>query len=337
VAAADHSRRRLVLLGDGRWAATALRHVSVRHEVAAVVGRVQPTDDSLARACASLGLPLHHPADINHPDCLRWLASLEPGLLLSISYDQIFAAPLLEPGRPPVLNLHAGHPATARGRAVLTWQLLDGARSVDVAVMRVTRGIDRGPVLALSSVALDDGDDYGAALEKVCAVLPGLLDRAFAALEEGGEAPVPGPPAATRAAYHPRRLPGDEWLDWSRGSRELLRQVRALAPPNCGARTRLGNRDLWVLRAEACGEPPAGAGAPGAVVGKDRRLGALVRTGDGALWVTRLRDGQGEAVDPATLRLSDRLGGALLAEVEDLRGRVARLEARLAALEGCAP
>jgi methionyl-tRNA formyltransferase len=337
VAAADDSRRRLVLLGDGRWATTALRHLAARHEVVAVVERLQPTDDSLAKACAEQGLQARRPADINHPETTRWLASLEPHLLLSVSYDQIFAAPLLEPDRPPVLNLHAGHPATTRGRAVLTWQLLDGAAQVDVCVMRVTRGIDRGPVLALSSVSLDGDDDYGAALDKVCAVIPGLLDRALAALAHGPVAASDAASRPRRPVYHPRRLPGDEWLDWSRESQVLLRQIRALAPPNCGARTRLGGRSLWVLRAAPCGDPPTGAGAPGAVVGKDRRLGALVRTGDGAVWLSHLRDERGEDVDPSTLRLSGRLGGSTMAEVESLRERVARLEERLALLEGARP
>jgi methionyl-tRNA formyltransferase len=337
VAAAEQSRRRLVLLGDGRWACAALRHLVLHHDVVAVVERLHPTDDSFARTLRSLDLASTRFPDINHPDAVSWLASHKPDLLLSVSYDQIFTAPLLGPDCPPVLNLHAGNPGTARGRAVLTWQLLDGAGQVDVGVMRVTRGIDRGPLLALVSVPLDGKDDYGAALDKVCASIPGLLDAALGKLVPGTTGAESDRDAATVAVYHPRRLPGDEWLDWTRGSRELLRQVRALAPPNCGARTRLGGRSLRVLRAEACPDHPAGTGAFGAVVGKARRRGVLVRTGDGALWLTDLRDEDGSPFPLSGLRLSDRLGGSLLAEVELLRGRVALLEERLSALEGGAP
>lgn len=336
MAAADESRRRLVLLGDGRWAVAALRHLITRHEVVAVVERLHPTDDSLSRALAALGLATFRPADINHPDCVHWLSSLRPHLLFSVSYDQIFREPLLAPDRPPVLNLHAGNPVKARGRAVLTWQLLDGAEEVDLSVMRVTRGVDRGPVLAKSAVPLAEDDDYGAALDKVCAAIPGLLDASLEALDAGTGVDGMGEEGTCRAVYHPRRLPGDEWLDWTCGSRDLLRKIRALAPPNCGARTRSGPRPLRVMRAEPCPDHPAGAGAPGAVVGKDRRRGVLVRTGDGALWLTELRDDDGGTIPLSSLRLSDRLGGTQLAEVEALRERVARLEERLLALEGSA-
>ncbi|MFA7330387.1 MAG: formyltransferase family protein [Candidatus Delongbacteria bacterium] len=331
---ADDPRRRLLLLGDGLWAAAALRHLAVRHVLPAVVERSCPTDDSLARAAREAGLPLVRLADVNAPDAREWIRSLAPDLLLSVSYDQIFQRPLLSPPHPPVLNLHAGHPDRQRGRAVLCWQLLEGVRELELTVMRVTRGIDRGPVLGVSHVALGEDDEYGQALERVCAAVPAVLDQALAAL--AGERALPGD-AAAQPVYYPRRRAGDEWLDWNRDSADLLRLIRALAPPNCLAATRLGERELRVRRAAACPDFPAGvAGVPGAVIGRDPVRGLLVKTGDGALWLGELWTPEGERVPQQEFHLSDRFGNGTLAELESLRRRVGRLEERLAALEGVA-
>jgi methionyl-tRNA formyltransferase len=320
----------VLLLGDGLWAASALRHLAAQGRVAAVVERLRPTSRELGDAARALGLDCRRFVEIHAPEALAWIRALAPDLLLSVSYDQIFGPALLDGGFPPILNVHAGHPARQRGRAVLCWQLLEGARAVELCALRVGRGIDNGPLLALSRVALAPEDDYGAALERVAAAVPALLDEALAALARNEALPAPG---AARPVYYPRRLPGDEWIDWSRPSAAILRQVRALAPPNPLARTRCGERELRVGQASPCADFPAGAaGAPGAVIGRERGRGLLVKTGDGALWISALADAEGSAVPWRELHLSDRLGAGP-AELELLRRRVSQLEERLARLE----
>jgi methionyl-tRNA formyltransferase len=327
---ADDTRRRLLLLGDGLWAAAALRHLTLHHDVLAVVERLRPTDDSLADAARTAKLPLHRWEDVNAPATREWIHSLAPELLLSVSYDQIFGPALLGPAALPVLNLHAGHPERQRGRAILCWQLLEGARAVDVTVMRVTRGIDRGPLLALARVELAETDDYGAAMARICSALPALLDEALGALTHGRT--LPKDPAAW-PVYYPRRFPGDEWLDWACDSTTLLRKIRALAAPNCLARTRVGERDLWVARAEPCPDFPVASGIPGALIGRDPIKGLLVTCGAGALWLTELRGDDGRALPLKDFHLSDRFGAETLPELESLRRRVGELESRLARLE----
>lgn len=325
------NRRRILLLGDGLWAAAALRHLVRHFEVPAVVERLRPTDDSLGLAARELGVPLLRLEDVNNAPSREWISAQRVDLLLSVSFDQIFGRDLLASGGTPILNLHAGHPGRHRGRAVLCWQLLEGVRHVDLAVMRVTRGIDQGPLLALSRVELDERGDYGDALHRLCGAVPDLLDAALAALAEDRRAPTA---QDGRPVYYPRRREGDEWLDWGRDSTSLLRQVRALTPPNCLARIRHGDRPLRVARAELCGDFPPAAGIPGSVVGKDPARGLLVKTGDGALWLGELRDETGNPVPLRGFRLSDRFGAGGLAELESLRERVQELEKRLSRLEG---
>lgn len=323
-------RLRILLLGDGLWACKALEHLTRRHELVFVVPRTRGTDDSLPRLVQRMELPTRLLDDVNAPESVAWIRSLDVDLLLSVSYDQIFRAPLLQPESPPILNLHAGDPALHRGRAILCWQLLEGAQKVPVTVMRVARAIDAGPVLAMQQVSLPDGASYLEALEALTERIPALLDEAFAVLQNGSsraQEPDQTP------AYYPRRLDGDEWIDWSATTRHTQRFIRALAHPNCLARTRLGERELRVGAVGVMEALDGRAGAPGSVVGKDKQRGLLVRCGDGQLWIHGLAWEDGSPAPLDAFHLSDRLGSRHLAELECLRRRVTELETRLTLVE----
>lgn len=329
-AAGPPHRLRILLLGDGLWACKALEHLRHGHDLVSVVPRTRGTDDSLPRLAQRMELPLRLLEEVNAPESVAWIRSLEADLLLSVSYDQIFRAPLLQPDSPPILNLHAGDPARHRGRAILCWQLLEGATELPMSVMRVAREIDAGPVLALRTVPLPRNASYTEALEALTAQVPALLDEAIVALQ-AGNAREQEPDQAT--IYYPRRIDGDEWIDWSGTAQQAQRLIRALALPNCMARTRLGDRELRVGGAGAAEALDGCAGAPGSVVGRDKRRGLLVRCGDGRLWIHGLAWEDGSPAPVGAFRLSDRLGSRHLAELERLRTRVTELETRLALVE----
>jgi methionyl-tRNA formyltransferase len=270
---------------------------------------------------------VERPEDVNAPELITRLAALQPDLVLSVSCDQIFRRAFLAGIGAPVVNIHAGDPSRVRGRAVLTWQLLEGCTVVDLCAVLVDRRIDAGPVLARRAVDLPAEVEYGAALQAVSAQVPALLEalpppRQLAALAASS------PPAETApdAVYYPRRLPGDEWVDWNRSSGQVLRLVRALAPPNCQARTLLGDRPLILLRAEAARPGRPAAGAPGSVIGRRGDGALLVRCGDASVWITGLLAEDGRPLGP--IALSARFGSREDWQRLQLERRIALLEQR---------
>ncbi len=326
-------RRRIVLLADGMWGVRALEHLLLHHEVVLLCGRIQPTCRELEDLARQRGLDLQVPDNINSTHWLSVIQGRRADLILSVSYDQIFRSRFLRDAGAPIINVHAGNPERYRGRAILCWQLLEGAREADLCAVRVGAGIDEGQVLVQKSVSLSGDETYGEALDLVCDAIPGLLDEvleqlpwlnSFSCDTELGE--------EVRPVYYPRRRAGDEWLDWERSSAELLRQIRALAPPNPCAATTLEDEEIRIGLASACDGFPPAAGIPGSVVGMDSQLGLLVKTGDTALWIRGLRTSAGEALDHTTFHLSSRFGFQKHAELNRLRRRVFDIERRLNAL-----
>ncbi len=327
--------KRIILLGDGRWGAAALGHLSRSHELPLLIGRRRPTDASFREAARALGREVLLAEDINGQAWIDRLREARPDLLLSVSYDQVFRSRLLEAVRAPIFNLHAGDPSRYRGRAVLCWQLLEGRREVLLCVIRTIREIDRGPVLAHRRLTLDRDGDYASALAAVCKAVPGLLDEALTRLDSRetgasrgiGQSDVTDP--LPYPAVYPRRGSGDEWIDWEASSTTVLRKIRALAAPNPLAATTYRGRLVRIGAAEDCPDFPPAEGLPGCIIGRDADRGLLVKTGDRALWIDRLCDGEGRVLACARFSVSRRFGFEKHAELHRLRSRMEELDRNL--------
>jgi methionyl-tRNA formyltransferase len=303
VSASRSAFNRVILLGDGQWAETALDHLASHGQLLAIVTRRSPTDAGFVSKVVAGRLPHRSFDSINSEEAICWIRELEPDLLLSVSYDQLFRKPVFDLGL-PVYNVHAGHPSRVRGRAVLTWQLIEGRQAIDLVAMRAVLKVDAGPVLAQREVRLESNAGYARALASVAQAVPDLLDEALAHSE-----PEENWPDLSGAIYYPRRIAGDEWIDWSWPAERVSRFIRALEKPNPIARTRLHQQELRVCACSPGISLSASAGIAGCVIDRSQEEGILVRCGQGAIWLRELMLGSGEALPLSAIHLSDRLTG----------------------------
>ena len=85
---------RLVLFGDGRWAADALERLARGpHQVVGVVVRERPSDGALQQAAQSLGVPVLRPHDVNDPAFLDQVVAVDlrrkPIVSASVAEDRV--------------------------------------------------------------------------------------------------------------------------------------------------------------------------------------------------------------------------------------------------------
>lgn len=277
---------RVVLLGDGPWAARTLEQLQpTLHVVAAVVLRARPSDQSLADAAERLGIPVLQPDRINDHASITAIAALRPDVLLSIAYDQILGAAALGSARVEAINVHAGMLPRYRGRNVINWAIVNGETELGITVHIMDSGIDTGDILLQRRVPIGWTDTYGDVLSRAVAAIPELASDALDALA-GGDPPRT-PQQSSEATYFGGRGPGDEWLDWSQGSATLHNKIRAIAAPGPGARTSLDGHDVVVWQAFFDPAWPRYIATPGQVVGRSS-AGATVKTGDSTLLVQRI-------------------------------------------------
>ena len=291
---------RLAFLGTPVFAATCLAAlVEAGHEVACVYSqapkprgrgqevRPSPVED-YARA---QGFAVRTPRSMRDPTELAAFAALNLDAAVVVAFGQILPASVLDAPRLGCFNLHASLLPRWRGAAPIQRALMAGDDETGVQVMRMTPGLDEGPVLSTARVPIGEHEIAETLHDALAVAGAGLLVETMAAIECGATIET----AQTREGVtYARKISTEEArIDWSRPAREIDLQIRGLSPfpgawfmaPSTKGETRI---KALLSRAEA------GGGAPGTLLDDN----GLIACGAGAV---RLLGAQREGKSPQAI------------------------------------
>jgi methionyl-tRNA formyltransferase len=260
---------RVAYLGTSEFAAAVLRDLARSpHRPQLVVappdrprGRGRRTQSPpAAEAARELGIDLLQAADVNDEAALERIRAARPEVVVVCAFGQMIREPLLSEW--PMLNVHPSLLPRWRGAAPIERALMAGDETTGVSVMRVTAGLDSGPVALAEEVAIGAVDDFESLSAKLAALGSELLVRALDRLAAGGLEFAEQDD--DRATYAEKIAAEDRRIDPTRSAAELARTVRALTPHvgaylETSAGERLGVRrarpvDVRVKRGEAKAE-----------------------------------------------------------------------------------
>jgi methionyl-tRNA formyltransferase len=216
-----------------------------------------------------------------------------PDLLVVVAYGRILPSGVLEAGAGGAVNVHFSLLPKYRGAAPVQWALVNREPVTGVTTMRITEGLDEGPILLQSAVAIERGEHTPALTGRLAVLGAGLLLRTLERLAAGTVRPVPQDPG--EASYAPLLRVADGFADFRRTARELEGRIRGLDPwPGVWA-WRQGRR-IRLVEGEA--REPEGDGSNHAV-----EEGAVLGLKDGAVLVSC---GYGSLLAVRTLQLEGR-------------------------------
>jgi len=229
---------------------------------------------------------------------VREIAAVQPAVLCVCAYGALVREPLLSTYE--ILNVHPSLLPRWRGAAPIERAIMAGDTQTGVSIIRLTAGLDSGPICGRASEPIDPRDTYGTLAGRLAGLgsrlLIGVLDgpRTYVEQTDGG------------LTYAEKISPEHRVLDPGRPAAELERVVRAL-DPHIGARIEVPIL-AGGLRVHAAGVVPAGGGS-GAPLGagdppaegelgvRDGRL--LYGTRDGALELLRVQPPGGRPMTAA--------------------------------------
>src|SRR3954468_5750106 len=276
---------RTVYLGTSEFAAVVLERLGgSEHRPALVVtrpdakrGRGQKlSPPPVAVLARELGIPLLQPPDLHAAEVLNSIGEVEPEVLVVCAYGVLVKEPLLSY---EILNVHPSLLPRWRGAAPVERAIMAGDAETGVAIMRLTAGLDSGPVCLVEREPIRADDDYGTLAARLAEVGGEALVRAL------DERPPYAEQDEAGVTYAHKIEAADRALDPTRPPEEVERVVRAL---RTHSRARLPLPDgsyLGVVRAEVDGETLAPAG--GHVRTDGERL--LLDCNGGALELTEIR------------------------------------------------
>jgi methionyl-tRNA formyltransferase len=287
---------RLAFLGTPDIAAACLDAVAkAGHEVACVYaqppaprGRGQAVRPSPVQALAeSLGLPVRTPASMRDPVEVDAFRALGLDAAVVVAYGQILPREVLEAPRLGAFNLHASLLPRWRGAAPIQRAIMAGDAETGVQVMRMTEGLDEGPILSTARLDIRADETAGTLHDRMARAGADLLVTTLADIAAGRA--VETAQAAEGATYARKISPRTARLRWTRPAAELDCKIRGLSPFPSAWFEAPGPRGPVRVKA-LLSRAEAGSGAPGEVL--DDAL--LVATGEGAVRLLRLqREGRG--------------------------------------------
>jgi methionyl-tRNA formyltransferase len=254
---------RTVYLGTSAFAAAVLRRVAdsshrpqlvvTRPDRARGRGRRLAAPPVAATAC-DLGIELSQPESVNGDEARARIAAADPQTLIVCAFGALIREPLLSDH--PILNVHPSLLPRWRGAAPVERAIMAGDERTGVSIMRLTTGLDSGPVCLTGEKPIGPRDTYGTLSERLQGLGGELLVRALDEQPAFAEQDEAGVTYAGTITAEDRRLRGD------RSAVESERVVRALAPHIGAAVMTDGEQRLGVWEAVARpardGDPPAG-------------------------------------------------------------------------------
>lgn len=276
---------RLVFLGTPEFAIPSLCRLHEVREIGLVITRPSRpvgrkrilTPPAVFDEAGRLGLECMQPSDVNSPDAIERIRSIEPVALVAVAYGRIIGHALLKAAPQGVLNVHPSLLPRHRGAAPVQGAILAGDSETGVTIMRMDEGLDTGPILTQRSTSIDR-NETAEGLESRLAVAGGeLLVETLEQLDRGSLEPRPQDESLATMTRRLRRSDGK--IDWHKAAEEIYRLWRALHPWP-GIHTNAGGRTLKVLRCSMAGDADC-PGPPGRARFDLGRL--IVTTGDGCV------------------------------------------------------
>lgn len=252
------SAPRFAYAGTAPFAELVLAHLLDAGHVPAVVltnpdrprGRHgTPQQPGIKGMAAERGIAVLQPPRVSEPAAVEELLAFGPDALAVCAYGQIVGRALLE--ALPVIVTHPSLVPHWRGAAPVERALMAGETELGVTTLKMSEGVDEGPVGDTRRVHVPPDADAGRAYELLAGPaadgLAAVLDALAAGTARWAEQ-CGGPTYAAKIG------PADKVVDWSRPAARIVDQVRALSP-HLGAVTELLGKRTFIWRA-AVGEGP---------------------------------------------------------------------------------
>ena len=254
----------------------------------------------------ALGLTVRVPESLKSPAEQKRFVALEADAAIVVAYGLILPPMVLSGTRRGVFNIHASPLPRWRGAAPINRAIMAGDAETGVSIMRVTQGLDEGPVCLMDRVAIGPDMTAGELHDALAALGAELMVEALASLADGQLHCVEQD--GSLATYASKLTNEETRIDWARPAQEVHNHIRGLSPyPGAWLQIIQNGKTERVKVQGSTLED--GRGAPGTLL--DDRL--TVACADGAVRLTRVqRAGKKPMLADAFLRGVDLPPGSTL-------------------------
>ena len=159
-----------------------------------------------------------------------------------------FPTQLINSSLKGTINLHAGKLPEYRGGSPLNWQIIEGKKKIYISVIKMTKGIDTGPIYIQKLIYLKSSENIYDLHKKVNNTYPIITQKVINKIERCIQ---PKKQPKIKARYMRQRKDSDGRIDWKNmTSTNVFNLVRAISKPYPGAFYFENNARLRVFKCQ---------------------------------------------------------------------------------------
>lgn len=279
------ARFRVIFMGTPDFAVPSFSALHQAHDVICVytqpprpAGRGQQERLSpVARAARELGLMVRHPINFKTPETVADFSVLGADLAIVVAYGLILPEAILAAPRLGCLNIHASLLPRWRGAAPIHRALMAGDADTGISIMKMAKGLDTGPVLAMVQTSILPDDRTTSLHDRLAQMGADVMVATLGALGslQAKDQPEMG------ITYAHKIDKSEARIDWSAPCDVVDRQIRALSPFP-GAWCEMAGERVKLLHSRAL---PNLSGLAGQILEGQVLRGLIIACGTGALEV----------------------------------------------------
>ena len=249
---------KIVFAGTPDFAAKHLEIVlQSKHEVLSVL--TQPDRESGRGKKINLSpvkqTALDNDISIYQPESLRTekvfsnLKNIAPDLILVVAYGLLVPKNILELPKYGCINIHASLLPKWRGASPMEHAIMSGDKSIGISYMKMSEGLDEGPVYEMHECSLEEHDNLQAVEEKFIKLSEDNLVSFLDNLESGSIKHQAQD--ENKATFSPKIDKKFLQIDWQGdSSMEIIRKINALGS-KYGTHSFLGGKRIKIHRARS--------------------------------------------------------------------------------------
>lgn len=285
---------RVIFFGTPEYAVPALQAIyDSHHDVVAVVsqpdkakGRSNKIVPTPIKALATkYNTPVFQYEKIRKAD-ISDLESIEADIIVTCAYGQIIGENILNMCKYGVINLHGSILPKYRGSSPIQWALINGEEETGVTILRSQIGLDDGPIMEISKIAVDTDDNAITLFDKLSSLSAQMIVPALDKIEKGEARFVAQDEALATKCTMLNPEMGN--LDFGKTSREIVGLIKGLASwPNAHITIDDVYFKLYNARLYDC-NLSLDDYANGEVVIANNKQGLIIKCSDGFVEITEL-------------------------------------------------
>ena len=133
--------------------------------------------------CEKNNLPVRNPEDLNNNEEYNFIKNLSADIAVVVAYGKLIPKNFLNTAKFGFINIHASLLPKWRGAAPIQRAIMNGDTKTGVSIMKIEEKLDRGPVLKIKELDLDQNATYGETEKKLSIIGANLLVESLKNIE----------------------------------------------------------------------------------------------------------------------------------------------------------